>query len=311
MESMDRFGALARIFGLALLLGAPGPARAGEEAPPGLRVETDVQERFYDVRGAGADEVFASIRRRGLGDTPGRAASGLTRSELSYRVKTSTTPEACRITDLTLRADVVVTLPRHAAAATLDRSTRTLWEAYEAQVEFHEYRHVEIEFRGLEELEARLRREVLGLDQPPAGCTGSLDRAIAEQTATTRRRHEEFHVEESRAVREAQADLVAQIERLDEGLAGAREQIESRNARLGDLAAERDARVRSLRVLAERWGDLLPESIGERASESASTVARLDEEIRALAAEQDALAAGYDERAGERRNLVDRLAWTR
>ena len=187
---------------LGLLLSDPTASASATSEPRQdqiVEASSTSRDHFYDVRGDTADAVFSSIGKKGLGNTPGRAASGLTESKLSYSLEsTYGGNKPCRILSLQLRLDIVVTLPRHASPNTLSANARRNWEIYATAVEAHEYRHVEIELRGLEELSTRLHRSIReGRITAPgkSACANYVDELLSQQRTLTRSRHEEFHRE--------------------------------------------------------------------------------------------------------------------
>ena len=194
----------SRLAALALSVGLIGPASAAP-AEPTLSVETDVREEYYEVRGNNAGEVFQSIQRKGLGGKAGLTASGLTHSELSYSLSTVAHTPSCDDATLSLVAKVLVTLPRHARPSELTEAGRRHWEAYETLVEYHEYRHVEIEFQGLSELQKELQRRMKSVSPyEERNCVAVIEDAIAKQSRTTADRHKKFHARESKSVKASQ-----------------------------------------------------------------------------------------------------------
>lgn len=299
----------ALLFLVAFLV-APSPAQAAD--PPTIHVETEVDERYYDVFGADADQVFASIERRGLGGRAGLSASGLTESEIAFTLTTTTTPTSCRLDAVTLRIEVTVTLPRHGRPRDLDPDTLRNWQAYEAQVEFHEYRHVEIEFRGVQEIQERLAREPVQRSSGSAeACTAFVRRAIDEQNATTRRRHEAFHAEEKSTVLAAQAAIVSQIELADAELALQKAEITRLEAAQADLDAARRHLTSTLDTLIESYGRELPPDLFTRASELEGSVSEITDELNETIALRNALVTRYNGAIRKREKLSGRLAWTR
>lgn len=292
---------------VACLLVTPAAAKA-----PLVRVETDVREQYYDVYGTNADEIFASIQRQGLGDKAGLAASGLTESELSFGLSTATTSSSCRLAELNLRANVIVTLPKHAQPRHLDEETRRQWDAYEALIEFHEYRHVEIEFQGVQELQERFEQETIEASGSAAQtCNQFVERAIEEQAQVTRRRHEAFHAEESRAVRDAQAALLREIEAADAELQRQRRELDRLDAQIAVLNEDRARYAAALDELAARYGNTLPPADYARAQELAAEVDVRTDEMNRVVGARNALVTTYNGQIEERAALAVRLSWTR
>jgi len=100
-----RVSALLPILGL--LLSDPTAAASATSEPRQdqiVEASSTSRDQFYDVHGTTADAVFSSIGKKGLGNTPGRAASGLTESKLSYSLEsTYGGNKPCRILSLQLR----------------------------------------------------------------------------------------------------------------------------------------------------------------------------------------------------------------
>ncbi|MBM4265564.1 MAG: DUF922 domain-containing protein [Deltaproteobacteria bacterium] len=298
----------------ALAVGVLALPIASRAAPPTVRLETDVSEQSYDVVGRNADEVFASIQRHGLGGEAGLSASGLTTSDLSFSLLSFPSAAGCDGAELTFDARVRVTLPRHAQIASLDGPTRRQWEAYAALVEFHEYRHVEIEFQGVEELQSRLERgeaRAAASGSSRETCAVIVEKAIREQAEVTRRRHAQFHMQESRVVREEQAKLLAQIDALDDSLAASKREIDRLEAEIDALDAERAGATREIDVLVQQHGRELPPYEFARAQDLGAVVEALTAEIDEIVDVRNARVTHYNGWIDDRRDLAMRLAWTR
>ncbi|MDG2304349.1 MAG: DUF922 domain-containing protein [Candidatus Binatia bacterium] len=291
----------------ACLIAVPAGATA-----PLVRVDTDVREQYYDVYGTNADEVFASIQRQGLGGKAGLAASGLTESELSFGLSTATTSSSCRLVELNLRANVVVTLPKHAQPRHVDENTRRQWAAYEALIEFHEYRHVEIEFQGVQELQERFEHETIEATGASADtCNRFVERAIEEQAQLTRQRHDAFHAQESRAVRDAQAALLREIKTTDAELNRQKRELDRLEDQVAAYAEDRARYAAALDELAAHYGNTLPPFEFARAQELAAEVEVLTDQSNELVDTRNELVTRYNEKVGARAALATRLSWTR
>lgn len=311
LSTLSPFARTASL-GLVLLAATLCPSPRAHATPPTVRVDTDVREQYYDVYGTNADEIFASIQRQRLGGEAGLSASGLTESELSFNLSTTIRADTCRLSTVSLRADVTVSLPRHARPDTLDPDTRRQWQAYEALVEFHEYRHVEFEFQGVHELEARLERETVEAPgASAAACNAYVERAIQEQTALTRSRHEQFHVEETAAVRNAQAALLAQMNVIDDELTRDKAEMDRLEVALGAREAERSDYARAVEELTRAYGNTLPSPHYEQARDLGASIDALTEEMNEIVNARNALVDSYNARIDERADLAERLAWTR
>lgn len=292
---------------LGLLLSDPTASASATNEPRQdqiVEASSTSRDHFYDVRGGTADAVFSSIGKKGLGNTPGRAASGLTESKLSYSLEsTYGGHKPCQILSLQLRLEIVVTLPRHASPNTLSANARRNWEIYATAVEAHEYRHVEIELRGLEELSTRLRRSIReGKITAPgkSACANYVDELLSQQRTLTRSRHEEFHRESAREVRDLQAEARGRLEEFDE---------ETRQDRV--TLAEFDQLIRTVRIEYENEVAALQQlAYGQRA-EAQAAASMLVEELNAAIAQRNALVEAIEERLVARNTLVEDLLWVR
>lgn len=304
----------------AFLLGLPaGPLPASPAAAdePALVVgrESAVEDRSYNVFGQTADEVFRSIEARRLGDVPGRGASGLTESRLEYSMETTTMDGSpCRVSALDLRLKLTVTLPRHTSSASLDEDTRRNWEIYATAVELHEYRHVEIELRGLQEVAARLERilrpgSIRG--SATEACRTRVEKALAEQREITKRRHEDFHREDARAVRSLQRKAQAEVRAVEEEMATIRATADELDALITAMQDERATQIEERSALIDEWGGRLPEPHYARATALGETAALLGSRIRATIEERNALVADFEELHARHARRVEDLSWVR
>ena len=279
-------------------------ATSEQETQPQVRVSSESRDRFYEVHGNTADAVFASIGRKKLGNTPGRAASGLTESKMSYSLEsTYGGDKPCRILDLHLKLDIVVTLPRHKSPAALDTRARRNWEIYETAVEAHEYRHVEIELRGLEELSRRLQTAIAeGKITAPGktACANYVDELLGQQRALTRNRHEEFHRESAQEVRDLQAAARERLEKFDTETRRDQETLREFDDLLSAVRFDYDEEIAEL-----------PLRPSDQQAEAQRAVRILAEELNAAIEQRNQLLDEIRERHEIRATLVEDLLWIR
>src|SRR5262245_39942223 len=137
---------------LALLAGAgltacssPPPAPLPQPAV----VEASVSTTYYPVRGTTTATIFTAIDANGPVETSGRRAVGMTSVDwklTSGDVDARAVP--CVFPSLTVKLNVVVTLPRHETPDDLPTDLRERWERFVARVAAHEQRHVDIYLEG-------------------------------------------------------------------------------------------------------------------------------------------------------------------
>jgi len=263
------------IAALALLAGhgliacsSPPPAPPQQPAV----VETSVSTRYYPVRGTTTAAIFAAIDANGLADTRGQRAVGVTSAEwklTSGDVDVRAVP--CVFPSLTVRLDLVVTLPRHEAPEVLPAELRDRWERFAARVGAHEQRHVDIYLDGAKAMKERL--EGTRTTVSCADLEKAIDAAWRAQQADIERAQTEFHgADEStaRSEREAlQARLdstrarlepaEADIRRLDAELAELRRQVDAGRA---DLVAQHNALAGRRRGVVEEYNQLVADTNG-------------------------------------------------
>jgi predicted secreted Zn-dependent protease len=123
--------------------------------------ETDVEittargDVTYDVAGANLDEIADSLSANAP-QVEGGTAYGLTEYSYSLDGSFCSTGGSCSLGEITLDADVVVTLPNLTTFDLLDGETAQIWIDYEEQVAIHEGRHVRILEDGLAEIKRQL-----------------------------------------------------------------------------------------------------------------------------------------------------------
>ena len=303
--TLMRLPALLLILGLLLNPGASRASATSErKPPPQVRVSSESRDLFYEVQGNTADAVFASIGRKKLGNTPGRAASGLTESKMSYSLEsTYGGDKPCRILDLQLKLDIVVPLPRHKNPTTLDTRSRRNWEIYETAVEAHEYQHVEIELRGLEELSRRLEGAIAEGKITASGktaCANYVDELLRQQRTLTRNRHDEFHRESAQEVRDLQSAARARLDKFDADTRRDRETLR-----------EFDDLLRAVRVQYEEELADLPLRPPHEQAEAQRAARTLAEELNAAIEQRNQLLDEIRERQAARATLVEDLLWIR
>jgi predicted secreted Zn-dependent protease len=122
---------------LALALAAPVPAAAQRG------VYEEVRYRWFAVEGATAAELNRSIDAVGAHpDAPGFA--GYTHTTLNWTFRTRPHEHGCGLTDVRVRLDAEVSLPRWDPPAAAAPALRAAWDAMAAGLRVHEEGHVEI-----------------------------------------------------------------------------------------------------------------------------------------------------------------------
>lgn len=293
---------------LLLVLAVSRVAVAAEAAS--VRVTTELSNQHYLVHGTTAKEMFASIRRRGLGDAIGRSASGLTKATLSSSTQVASSgSDFCRVESVDLELVLEVTLPRHAAIDSLDPTTREQWRSYAETVREHEAEHVEIEKLGLREVQELLGQVLTAGELTAASddCGDLVEEVLAHQRTVTTRRHDAFHRDEARLVDAWRREARVEIEGVDEELAGLVDDIASFDEAIEGIRAERAAVELDLSAIVTKSGG--PAYSEAKVLKAASR--RLHDEINGYIEERNALVAEHRAVAETRRRLVRELMWIR
>lgn len=101
---------------------------------------TEVTFKYYPVTGETEDELLQSMLRNGPSQN-GRQFFALTESQTGFRWGTHKNNGTCKIVNLSVTTDVVVTLPQWAeASATPSLAPR--WKVFETALQNHERWHV-------------------------------------------------------------------------------------------------------------------------------------------------------------------------
>jgi predicted secreted Zn-dependent protease len=262
----------------------------------------------YAISGTTTDEIFEALNGSKLVDESGVPAIGLTDARWSYEYTARETSERCAMESLTLRLDIVVTLPSLTNEASLDPQLRARWKAFEDAVREHEMTHVELERAGVEEL----RNLLDGLAPEPAGCSAleaTIEAMITQHREVVTQRHQQFHLDEEARLEEARAPLQA---RIDAALAS----IQSRNAeadalkpRISAVAAQVDAKRAELSALVAPYPHGVPEPQYSEALELQREVQGLVSTYNALIAEYNSIVAEVDGLILQRNALLEEYVW--
>lgn len=136
-----------------------------------IKIETSRSDKTFNVNGLTVDQINASLQANGpLVD--GEVAAGLTEYEYGVDGTYCTTARSCTIGDVTIHADIVVTLPNLTTFNQLGADLKPTWTRFADMVKVHENRHVTIVEEGL----AEIRRQLLIVAQQP-DC-GTLDHEV-------------------------------------------------------------------------------------------------------------------------------------
>ena len=138
---------------------------SSDDCEQNVEIVTTRSDQTYNVTGLSLDEIAGSLDANAP-QIEGGTAYGLT--EYSYGLDGSFCAQdngSCGIGELTIAAEVLVTLPNLLTLDQVSSEVLDAWTFYAEQVEVHENRHVRILEEGLE----LIRADLLDLDHEP-GC---------------------------------------------------------------------------------------------------------------------------------------------
>jgi predicted secreted Zn-dependent protease len=159
-----------------------------------IRINTTRNDTTFDVSGMTVDEINASLDANGP-VVDGQKAAGVTRYSYGLNGSFCTSGGSCRIGEMNIHADILVTLPRLTTLAAISPQLRAAWEQFYETVRVHENRHVTIVEEGM----AEIRRRLLLLEAQPS--CDAVDRAVDQVwllgSTQMEQRQQAFHAADS------------------------------------------------------------------------------------------------------------------
>lgn len=162
------------------------------------------------VEGTTTESIFNHIERNGPTDGEGQRGSGLTSVVWGYSWQGGPEVGPCSIRSMTVKAEMVVTLPQHVAPDSLSPEIREKWDDYSQSVAEHEQTHVDIYENGAK----TIRERMLAIDAM-SNCDkleAEIERVWNEEQARINNAQAEFHQQESDRLEQKRAPIAAQID---------------------------------------------------------------------------------------------------
>jgi predicted secreted Zn-dependent protease len=105
--------------------------------------DTIIEDRvvYYDVGGASAPAIRASLDAGSPVMIDGRTYDAYTHCDISWQYQWWQTDAACRMTSVTTRVKITMTLPRHVNPKVLPAGLQRRWFDYRTALEDHEDGH--------------------------------------------------------------------------------------------------------------------------------------------------------------------------
>ena len=286
-----------------------------------IQLDTSLDTTYYDVEGTTTEAIFADIEANGPTDGDGQRGSGLTSVVWGYEWQGGPESGDCSIRTMTIKAEMVVTLPKHVDENSLPADIRDNWDAYAESVAVHEQTHVDIYKAGAE----TIRERMLSIG-PMDNCDDletEIKRVWAEEQAQINSKQSDFHQEEAdrlaaqRAPIAAQIDanrsqinsLSSQITALDNEISEARSEIDNLILQINDI----DQEISAINASDESQQDKqakLAVLIQQRNALQARHNEAVDKHNAALQ-QRDPLVDKRNQLIDETNQLVDEFNWTR
>ncbi len=286
-----------------------------------IELDTSLEPTYYDVEGITTESIFNHIERNGPTDADGKRGSGLTSVVWGYEWQGGSETGVCTIDSMTIKAEMVVTLPAHLDTELLPSSIRDDWDAYAESVAVHEQTHVDIYEDGA----GTIRERMLAMG-PLSDCDNleaEIERVWSEAQAEINDQQAEFHQQEFERLALLRQPLAAQIDASRAEINSLQVQISGLDTEITDLRAELnsllfeisdiDQEIKAVNDSNESQADKqakLTVLIQQRNSLQARHNEAVDEHNDALA-QRELLVSKRDQLIDETNALVDEFNWTR
>jgi predicted secreted Zn-dependent protease len=201
-----------------------------------IDLQTSLQTTYYDVDGLNTEAIFNYIERNGPTDGEGKRGSGLTSVVWGYEWQGGPQEGDCTIRSMTIKAEMVVTLPRHVRAEQLPADIRDNWDNYAKGVAVHEQTHVDIYEDGAGELQKSMAK--IGSQKSCDLLESEIKRVWTEQQNKINAGQASFHGDEYARLARQREPLSGQIDANRAEISSLQRQIDSLGRELRDLSAE-------------------------------------------------------------------------
>lgn len=286
-----------------------------------VELKTTLETTYYDVEGLSTEAIFNHIERNGPTDGEGKRGSGLTSVVWGYEWQGGPEEGDCSINSMTIRADMVVTLPRHVQEEQLSAEVKSNWDSYAGGVATHEQTHVDIYEAGAKELQKSMAK--IGAQKSCDVLETEIKRVWNEGQNGINARQASFHNDEYGRLAGQRQPLSDKIDGNRGQIASLQRQIDSLGRELRDLSSEIeglvgqidsvDDQVKKVNESAQSPQDKQAQLVvllQQRNALQGRHNAAVDEHNEALN-QRNALVKQRDDLINETNELVDLFNWTR
>jgi len=287
----------------------------------GIELDTTLETAYYPVEGTTTETIFSHIEHNGPTDGEGKRGSGLTSVVWGYEWQGGPEVGACGIRSMTIKAEMVVTLPQHANPDSLPAGIRGDWDAYAQSVAVHEQTHVDIYEDGADSIRERML--AIGSKRTCDELEAEIKLVWDEEQASINARQAEFHQLEFDRLAQQRAPIAAQIDAnrveinrlegeirtLDGVVVALRNELDSLSAELDGVDDQIKAVNESNESSQDKQAKLVV-LVQQRNALQARHNSAVDEHNAALA-QREPLVTQRDQLINETNQLVDEFNWTR
>lgn len=286
-----------------------------------IKLDPSLETTYYDVQGTTTEAIFSYIERNGPTDGEGKRGSGLTSVVWGYEWQGGPETGECSIRSMTIKAEMVVTLPRHADPEALSPAIRSNWDEYAKSVAVHEQTHVDIYNAGAE----AIRQRMLEIG-PMASCDeleAEIKRVWAEQQTEINEQQAEFHEQEFDRLAQQRAPIGAKIDANRVEINSLQAQIRTLDGAITALRNEIDSLITDINAVDQQITQVNQSSesaqdkqaklvilVQQRNALQSRHNSAVDEHNQALS-DREPLVAQRDQLIDETNELVDEFNWTR
>jgi predicted secreted Zn-dependent protease len=292
-----------------------------EPEDSGIELDPSLETTYYQVEGTTTETIFSHIERNGPTDGEGERGSGLTSVVWGYEWQGGPEVGACEIRSMTIKAEMVVTLPQHANPDSLPADIREDWDAYAQSVAVHEQTHVDIYEDGAGSIRERML--AIGSKRTCDELEAEIKLVWDEEQAGINARQAEFHqlefdrLAQQRAPIAAQIDanrakidsLAGEIRTLDGVVVALRNELDSLSAELDGVDDQIKAVNESNESSQDKQAKLVV-LVQQRNALQVRHNSAVDEHNAALA-QREPLVTQRNQLINETNQLVDEFNWTR
>lgn len=278
-----------------------------------VNISTSFDTVYYNVNGQTAEEIFSSVRANGpeVEVSDGHFAAGLTENAVSFQYAFQEGPGYCDIHSVDISLDLTVTLPRHAAESSLPAIQLGRWREFEARIDVHEQRHVDIHLQRI----AIFKTQVEVLPTRAADCNtleNTLTLAWRDEKVVNDRAQDAFHQEEalwSEAVRGPLRTQISQHlaerDRLQVEISSVTLELESLRNEIDDLRQEGQPLADRMAGIQAIYPDLtLPPDVFAEYSQLQESLSAISDQRNFLVDRLNALVIQHNENVAEFNRLT-------